>query len=64
MSNHRDSKKGDDCTTTTVTLCNGALTVVKELQSKYFSEHSRYLSTPRAINMLLQQIKSEAKTSL
>lgn len=59
MSNHRNSSKGESCTTTTVTLCNGAKKVVDELQEKYFIEHKRYLSIPRAINILLSGIKIE-----
>lgn len=62
MSNHRDSSKGDNCTTATVTLCNGAKKVVDELQAKYLSEHKRYLSIPRAINMLLSGIKTDGKS--
>lgn len=56
MSNHRDSAKGTSCTTTTVTLCNGAKKAVDELQEKYFVEHKRYLSIPRAINILLSEL--------
>lgn len=59
MSHHRNSSKGESCTTTTVTLCNGAKKVVDELQEKYFNEHHRYLSIPRAINMLLSGLKTE-----
>lgn len=59
MSNHRDSSKGQSCTTTTVTICNGAKKVVDELQEKYFIEHKRYLSIPRAINILLSGLKTE-----
>lgn len=59
MSHHRDSSKGESCTTTTVTLCNGAKKVVDELQEKYFIEHRRYLSIPRAINMLLSGLNKE-----
>ncbi len=59
MSNHRDSAKGDNCTTTTVTLCNGAKKAVDKLQEDYFTQHHRYLSIPRAINILLSSLKTE-----
>lgn len=57
MSNHRDSSKGGDCTTATVTLCNGALKNVQTLQEKHFSQTKRYLKVPKAVNLLLAHMK-------
>jgi len=59
MSNHRDSAKGDNCTTTTVTLCNGAKKAIDAFQAQYLTQHKRYISIPRAINILLSSIKTE-----
>ena len=57
MSNHRNSQKGDGCTTATATFCNGAYKNILALQKKHFDETGRYLKVPKAANLLLAHMK-------